>query len=148
MLVLRRFRLLLAAAVPAAGLIAIGLCMWVIPGLVIAFCFAFIAQVAVVEGRGGSAALKRSTELVGTDWLRVALLIAVFAALTWAARLIADLVVPDTAIFLTELVGDVLVLAVLPLLLIAGVLLYLDIRRRRDNFGDEELRAALESLRA
>jgi hypothetical protein len=72
----------------------------------------------------------------------------VFAALTWAARLLADLFVPDSAIFLTELVGDLLVLAILPLPLIANVLLYLDVRKRRDNFGDDQLRAALESLRA
>jgi hypothetical protein len=148
MMLVRRLGRLLAAAVPAAGLIAIGLVLWVIPGLVVAFCFALIAQVAVVEGLGGAAALKRSTELVGADWLRVALLFAVFAAVTWAARLLADLIVPDSAIFLTELVGDLLVLAVLPIPLIAGVLLYLDVRKRRDGFGDQELRAALESLRA
>ena len=65
---------------------AVGLAFWVIPGLVIAFCFALVAQVAVIEGLGGAAALRRSVELVGADWLRVALLVAVFAALTWAAR--------------------------------------------------------------
>ena len=122
--------------------------LWVIPGLVVAFCFALVAQVAVIEGLGGAAALRRSVQLVGADWLRVALLLAVFLALTWAARLLADLVVPDTAIFMTELVGDLLTLAVMPLPLIAGTLLYLDVRRRRDGFGDDDLRAALASLRA
>ena len=119
-----------------------------IPGLVVAFCFALVAQVAVIEGLGGAAALRRSVQLVGADWLRVALLLAVFLALTWAARLLADLVVPDTAIFMTGLVGDLLTLAVMPLPLIAGTLLYLDVRKRRDNFGDADLRAALASLRA
>ena len=70
--------------------------LWVIPGLVVAFCFALVAQVAVIEGLKGAAALRRSVELVGADWLRIALLLAVFGALTWAARLLADLVVPDT----------------------------------------------------
>jgi len=147
MLLIGRLGGLLAAAVPAAGLIAIGLALWVIPGLVIAFCFALIAQVSVIEGRGGAAALRRSAELVGTDWLRVALLVGVFAGLTWAARLLADLVVPDTAIFMTGLLADLLTLVVIPLPLIAGVLLYLDIRKRRDNFSAEDLRAALTALR-
>jgi hypothetical protein len=147
MLLVGRLGGLLAAAVPAAGLIAIGLSLWVIPGLVVAFCFALIAQVAVIEGKGGAAALRRSVELVGADWLRVALLLAVFAALTFAARLIADWVIPDNAIFLTEVVGDVLTLALIPLPLIAGALLYLDIRQRRDNFSDEDLRTALAALR-
>jgi len=148
MLLLGRLGRLLAAIVPAAGLIAIGHALWVIPGLVVAFCFALVAQVAVIEGLGGAAALRRSVQLVGADWLRVALLVAVFFALTWAARLLADLVVADTAIFLTGLVGDLLTLVAMPLPLIAGTLLYLDVRKRRDNFGDAELRAALSSLRA
>jgi hypothetical protein len=148
MLLLGRLGRLLGAVVPAAGLIAIGHVLWVIPGLVVAFCFALVAQVAVIEGLGGAPALRRSVQLVGSDWLRVALLVAVFLALTWAARLLADLVVPDTAIFMTGLVGDLLTLAVMPLLLIAATLLYLDVRKRRDNFGDSDLRAALASLRA
>jgi hypothetical protein len=147
MLLVGRLAGLLAAAVPAAGLIAIGMALWVIPGLVVAFCFALVAPIAVVEGKGGSAALRRSVELVGADWLRVALLLGVFAALTWAARLIADWVIPDSAIFLTQVVGDLLTLALIPLPLIAGTLLYFDIRRRRDNFTDEDLRATLASLR-
>jgi hypothetical protein len=148
MLLVGRLGGLLAAVVPAAGLIAIGLALWVIPGLVIAFCFALVAQVAVVEGLGGAAALRRSVELVGADWLRVALLLGVFAALTWAARWIADLIVPDRAIFMTSLVGDLLTLVLIPLPLIAGVLLYLDVRRRRDGFDDAQLRATLVTLRS
>src|SRR5262245_12625032 len=148
MLLLGRLGKLLAAIVPAAGLIAIGLVLWIIPGLVIAFFFALVAQVAVVEGLGGAAALRRSAELVGADWLRVALLLGVFGALVWGARRLADLVIPDVAIFTTELVGDLLTLVVLPLPLIAGALLYLDIRKRRDGFSAEDLRTALASLRA
>jgi hypothetical protein len=122
--------------------------LWVIPGLAVAFCFALVAQVAVIENLGGAAALRRSVELVGADWLRLALLLAVLGALTWATRLLADLVVPDAHIFMTELLGDLLTLAVLPLPLIAGALLYFDLRKRRDGFDDEALRAALEKLRA
>ena len=147
MLLVRRLDRLLAAIVPAAGLIAIGLVMWVVPGLLIAFCFALVAQVAVVEGLGGAAALRRSADLVLGDWLRVALLLAVFGAATWAARLLANALIPDTAIFMTELVGDLLTLAVMPLPLIGAALLYFDLRKRRDNFGDAERRAALVALR-
>lgn len=147
MLLVGRLGGLLAAVVPAAGLTAIGLQLWVIPGLVVAFCFALVAQVAVVEGLGGAAALRRSVELVGADWLRVALLLGVFAALTWGARRLAELVVPDSAVFMTQLLGDLLTLALIPLPLIAAALLYFDVRKRRDNFGDEALRAVLASLR-
>jgi hypothetical protein len=147
MLLVDRVGPLLTAVVPAAGLIAIGLLLWVIPGLIVAFCFALVAPVVVIEGLAGAAALRRSVELVGADWLRMALLLAVFGALAWAARLLADLVVPDAAIFMTELVGDLLTLIVIPLPLIATALLYFDIRRRRDGFEDDRLRAALAALR-
>jgi hypothetical protein len=147
MLVLGRAGPLLAAIIPAAGLIAIGLVLWVIPGLVAAFCFALVAQVAVVEGLKGAAALRRSVELVGADWLRIALLLAVFGALTWAARLLADLLVPDSAVFMTQLIGDLLTLVVMPLPLIAAALLYFDLRKRRDGFSEESMRTAIASLR-
>jgi hypothetical protein len=147
MLVLGRAGPLLAAIVPAAGLIAIGRVLWLIPGLVVACAFALIAQVAVVEGLKGAAALRRSVELVGADWLRIALLLAIFGALIWAARLIADLMVPDSAVFMSQLIGDLLTLAVMPLPLIAAALLYFDLRKRRDGFSDESLRAAIASLR-
>jgi hypothetical protein len=148
MVLLGRIGPLLAAIVPAAGLIALGLVLWVIPGLVIAFCFSLVAQVAVIEGLTGAPALRRSVDLVGADWLRVALLLGVFLALTWAARLLADLIVPSGHLFMTELVGDLLLLAALPLPLVASALIYLDIRKRRDGFSDDDLRAALASLRA
>jgi hypothetical protein len=147
MLLAGRVGRLLTAIVPAAGLIAIGLLFWVIPGLIVAFCFALLAPIVVVEGLQGAAALRRSVELVGADWLRIALLLAVFGALTWAARLLAHLIVPDRAIFMTQLVGDLLTLIVLPLPLIATALLYFDLRRRREGFDDEQLRAALAGLR-
>ena len=79
--------------------------------------------------------------------MRIALLLAVFGALTWAARLLAGLVIPDRAVFMTQLIGDLLTLAVMPLPLIAAALLYFDLRRRRDGFGDDGVRAALVSLR-
>jgi len=147
MLLLGRLGPLLAAIVPAAGLIAIGLVLWVIPGLVAAFCFALIAQIAVLEGRGGAPALRRSVELVGADWLRVALLMGVFLAITWAARLLANLIVPDGHVFMTELLGDLLLLTALPLPLIGSALVYVDIRRRREGFTDDDLRGALAALR-
>jgi hypothetical protein len=56
-------------------------------------------------------------------------------------------VIPDTAVFMTQLIGDLITLAVMPLPLIAAALLYFDLRKRRDGFGDEQLRAALASLR-
>ena len=121
--------------------------LWVIPGLVVAFCFALVAQVAVIEGLRARRRSGAASTWCGADWLRIALLLAVFGALTWAARLLADRSSPTARVFMTQLVGDLLTLVVLPLPLIAAALLYFDLRRRRDGFDDDELRAALVSLR-
>ena len=146
-LLLGRLRELLSALIPAALLVAAGMILWVLPGMLIAFLFAFVPQVVLIERLTGKAALARSIALVRADWLRVALLMAVFIAMTWAARLVADLLIPDSAQFLTQLLGDVVTLILMPVPVLGLVLLYLDIRRRRDGFSAENLRAELAVLR-
>jgi len=51
---LRRGGRLLTALVPAAILIGVGFAAWVIPGVIVALFFSFIAPVVVIEGIGGS----------------------------------------------------------------------------------------------
>ena len=146
-LLLSRLRELLAALIPVALLVAAGMILWVLPGMLIAFLFAFVPQVVLIERLTGKAALARSIALVRADWLRVALLMVVFIAVTWAARLVADLLIPDSAQFLTQLLGDLVTLILMPVPVLGLVLLYLDIRRRRDGFSAENLRAELAVLR-
>ena len=102
----------------------------------------FVPQVVPIERLTGKAALARSMALVRADWLRVALLVALFIAIAWVARVLAGLLIPDSAQFLTELIGDVMTLVLMPVPVLALVLLYLDIRRRRDGFGAKPARPA------
>jgi hypothetical protein len=138
---------LLSAVIPAALLVAFGYVFFFIPGVVLALLFAFVAPVVLLEGRRGRAALQRSAELTGSDWLRVVLLVIAIAVLRWLAEVVAGILVPRSAIFLGSLVSDLLTMAVLPLPVIGLVLLYLDVRRRRDGFTDDRLRTALEALK-
>jgi len=147
MLLLGRLRELLSALIPAALLVAAGMVLWALPGMIVAFLFAFVPQVVLIERLTGKAALARSIVLVRVDWLRVALLVGVFIAITWAARLVADVLIPDSAPFVTQLIGDLITLIVMPVPVLGLVLLYLDIRRRRDGFSADDLRAELAMLR-
>ena len=52
-----------------------------IPGLVLAFFFSLVPTVVMIEGVGGLAALKRSFQLVKSDWLRVLLVFDCFGVL-------------------------------------------------------------------
>jgi type II secretory pathway pseudopilin PulG len=147
MLLLRRLGPLLTAILPAALLTAFGLFLFIIPGLVLGLLFAFVSPVVLVEGLRGRAALRRSIELVGSDWLRVTLMLIVLAVLSWVAQAIAHVFVPSSALFFGSLMGDLVTLLFLPLPVLGMVLLYFDIRRRREGFTDARLRADLDALK-
>jgi hypothetical protein len=146
-LLFRRLGPLLTAIVPAAFITAFGFVFFVIPGVILGLLFAFVSPVVLIEGLRGRAALRRSVELVSSDWLRVAIMIIALAVLGWAARLVASVLVPASALFVGSLLGDLVTLILLPVPVTGMVLLYFDIRRKRDGFTDDRLRADLEALK-
>jgi hypothetical protein len=147
-LLFRRLGKLVTALVPAAIFTAIGFVMFVIPGLVLALFFAFLSPVVLIEGLGGRDALRRSTDLVRSDWLRVALMVAAFAVIRSLATMIAHLVVPRSAIFIDSLLADLITLAGMPIPVLGAVLLYFDIRRKHEGFTNDTLRADLAALKS
>ena len=147
MLLFRRLDKLLAALIPAGLLVAIGLFLGVIPGIVLMVLYAFVSPVVLVEGLGGIAALRRSVELVRSDWLRVALVVVVFGVIHGVARVVAGALVPHGAIFMDSFMSDLIKLALLPIPIMGTVLLYFDIRRAREGFTDARLRADLDALK-
>ncbi len=141
--VLRRLVPLLTAIIPAALITAVGLVLFVLPGIVAGCLFAFVAPVVLCEGKSGVAALKRSIELVLTDWVRIALVFVILAVLNAAAHVLAGLAfVP--ARFFGSLTEELITLALLPLPLTATVLLYVEARRRVDGVDMAALRDQIE----
>ena len=147
MLLFRRLGKLLTAVLPAAFFVALGTVMFLIPGLVLALFFAFVSPVVLIEGLGGRDALRRSTDLVRSDWLRVALVVAVFGVIRALATMIAHLVVPHGAIFVDSLVADLITMVGLPIPVLGAVLLYFDVRRKQERFTHDTLRAELAALK-
>jgi hypothetical protein len=147
MLLFRRLGKLLSAVVPAAVVVAIGFVFFVIPGLVLGLLFAFVSPVVLIEGIGGRAALERSTTLVRSDWLRVTLVVLTFGLLRAVAQLVAGALVPHSAIFVSSFFGDLITMVLLPVPVLGMVLLYFDVRRKRDNFTPDHLRADLDALK-
>ena len=96
MLLFRSLGKLLSAVIPAAIVVTIGCVFFLIPGLVLALFFAFVSPVVLIEGLGGRAALERSTTLVRSDWLRVALVLLSFAVVRCVAQLVASVFVAPT----------------------------------------------------
>jgi hypothetical protein len=145
---LRRLAPLLTAVLPAAIVTAFGFVLLTIPGVILGLLFSFVAPVVLLEGKRGREALQRSVALVSADWLRVAIMVVVFVLLTWGAKIISHALLPTSALFVSSLFFDLLSMLFLPLPAIGMVLLYLDIRRKRDGFTNEQLRAALDTLKA
>lgn len=115
--------LLITALVTGLG-VALGTLMCVLPGLLFAFGCAFVMPIALLEGRAGPEAIKRSIELVKADWLRVVIVMVVAAVLSYVASAIGSMLIPNSWVFLDSLVGDLVSILVLPLPIIGLVLLY------------------------
>jgi putative Mn2+ efflux pump MntP len=103
--------------------------------------------VALIEGRGGLEACKRSFELVRSDWLRTAIMMIVFGILSAVAHWTANVFVPRSSFFLSNFLGDLLLLVIMPVPMIASFLLYLDLRRKVDGLDDDRIAAELDKLR-
>src|SRR5258707_1300311 len=127
MLLFRRLGPLLTAIIPAAFITAFGFVFLIVPGLILGLLFAFVSPVVLIEGLRGRAALRRSVELVRSDWLRVAIMIVVLAVMRWFAQLLANILVPSSALFIGSLFGDLVTMVFLPLPVLGMVLLYFDI---------------------
>jgi hypothetical protein len=146
-LVLRRFGLLLSTGIPMLLLVIAGYFLFVLPGIILSFVFVFAIPVVLIEGIGGTAALKRSYELVKSDWLRTAIMLIVFGILSAVAHRVAALFVPRGALFFGNFLGDLLFLVIMPVPIIGSVLLYFDLRRKLDGFTEDTLKTELEALR-
>ena len=147
MLLFRRLGPLLVTIIPAAFITAFGFVLFIVPGVILGLLFTFVSPVVLIEGLRGREALRRSVDLVSSDWLRVAIMIIALAVLRWASQLVATTLVPSSALFLGSLFGDLVTLVFLPVPVLGMVLLYFDVRRKRDNFGPDRLRADLEALK-
>jgi hypothetical protein len=130
-----------------------GMLLLLIPGIVFAVWYMFVLPVAVLEQAGVRTALRRSRALGKGCYLRnvgIVLLVAIPPMLIiWLlAYAIASLVAPAIG-SQTRLVMDgaeeiLQILVLSPLLSIPGILLYYDMRARKDGYGAAQLAEELQ----
>lgn len=132
-----------------AGLAVLGgFILLIVPGVFLLLRFYFALIVVVVEGERGAEAMRRSWRLVkGSTWrvLGITLLLALIAGVAQAILAapfgIAGFV---TETFALAIVGDVVAsVLVTPLVSLVTVLLYFDLRVRKEGFDLELLARAL-----
>jgi hypothetical protein len=102
-------------------------------------------EALVVEGRRGTQAMGRSWELVGGHWWHAFGTLLVAGLLTGVVNSLITLPFGDTGWFVQGLVAAVATTVTMPYGVLVGVLLYLDLRARKERLTLESLRADLQA---
>jgi hypothetical protein len=125
-----------------------GLILFVIPGIWIGVRLAVSVEALVVEGRRGTQAMGRSWELVGGHWWHAFGALVVAGLLTGIVNAVITAPFNNTGWFVQAIAAAVATVITLPYGVLVGVLLYLDLRARRENLTLERLRTDLQTSAA
>jgi hypothetical protein len=122
----------------------LGLIVLIIPGIYIGVRLAVSIQALVVEGRQGTEAMRRSWDLVGGHWWHAAFTVLLAGLLTAVVSAVITAPFSAGAWFAQAVAAAVATTVTLPFGALVGVLLYLDLRARRERLD----LAALETDRS
>jgi hypothetical protein len=141
----RLFRLL-GAQILAGLCIFVGFLLLIVPGVIFSLWFLLVAPVVVLEGIGGSAALGRSRELMrgnlGKGFL-LALVVGILTAIIGGVFGALTALVPWPHPAFETFFDNVLSALLLPIQTAPTILLYYDLRIRKEAFDLQKLAEAL-----
>jgi hypothetical protein len=120
-----------------------GLILFVIPGIYIGVRLAVSVEALVVEDRRGTQAMGRSWELVGGHWWHAFGALVVAGLLTGLVNAVITVPFGNTGWLVQAIASAVATVITLPYGVLVGVLLYLDLRARKQDLTPEALRANL-----
>jgi hypothetical protein len=125
-----------------------GLILFIIPGIYIGVRLAVSIEALVVEGRRGIQAMSRSWELAGGHWWHAFGTLVVAGLLTGVVNAVITAPFSGTGWFAQAVAAAVATVVTLPYGVLVGVLLYLDLRTRKERLTLETLRADLQASAA
>ena len=125
-----------------------GLILLVIPGIYIGVRLAVSIEALVVEGRRGTGSMGRSWELVGGHWWHAFGTLLVAGLLTGLVNTLITAPFGATSWVAQAVVAAVATTITLPYGALVGVLLYLDLRARKEPLTLETLRTDLRASAA
>jgi hypothetical protein len=125
-----------------------GLILLVIPGIYIGVRLAVSIEALVVEGRRGTQAMGRSWGLVGGHWWHAFATLLVAALLIGIVNAVITTPFSATSWFVQAVAAAVATVVTLPYGVLVGVLLYLELRARKESLSIETLRADLQASAA
>ena len=125
-----------------------GLILFIIPGIWIGVRLAVSVEALVVEGRRGTQAMGRSWELVGGHWWHAFGALVVAGLLTGVVNAVITTPFSNTSWFVQAVAAAIATVITLPYGVLVGVLLYLDLRARKEQLNLERLRTDLQASAA
>jgi hypothetical protein len=125
-----------------------GFILLVIPGIYIGVRLAVSVEALVVEGRRGTQAMGRSWELVGGHWWHAFGALVVAGLITGVVNAVITTPFNNSGWFVQAIAAAVATVITLPYGALVGVLLYLDLRARKENLTLEILRTDLQASAA
>jgi hypothetical protein len=126
----------------------LGLIVFIIPGIYIGVRLAVSTQALVVEGKRGTEAMRRSWDLVGGHWWHAAFTLLVAALITGLVNAVITAPFSAGAWFLQGIAAAVATTVTLPYGALVGVLLYLNLRARKERLDLDTLKANLQASTA
>jgi hypothetical protein len=126
----------------------LGLIVFIIPGIYIGVRLAVSIQALVIEGRRGTEAMRRSWDLVGGHWWHAAFTLLVAALLTGVVNAVITAPFSAGAWFIQAVAAAIATTVTLPFGALVGVLLYLDLRARKERLELDILKANLHASTA
>jgi uncharacterized membrane protein len=105
-------------------------------------------EALVVEGRRGTEAMGRSWGLVGGHWWHALGTVVVGGLLTGIVNAVITAPFNNTSWFVQAVAAAVATVITLPYSALVGVLLYLDLRARKESLTMETLRTDLQASAA
>ena len=125
-----------------------GLILFIIPGIYIGIRLCVSIEALVVEGRRGTEAMGRSWGLVGGHWWHAFGTVVVGGLLTGIVNAVITSPFGATGWFVQAVAAAVATVVTLPYSALVGVLLYLDLRARKERLTMETLRTDLQTSAA
>jgi hypothetical protein len=126
----------------------LGLIVFIIPGIYIGVRLAVSTQALVVEDKRGTEAMRRSWDLVGGRWWHAALTLLVAGLITAVVNAVITGPFSAGAWFLQGVAAAIATTVTLPYGALVGVLLYLDLRARKERLDLDTLKADLQASTA
>ena len=126
----------------------LGLIVFIIPGIYIGVRLAVSTQALIVEDKRGTEAMRRSWELVGGHWWHAAFTLLVAGLITAVVNAVITAPFSAGAWLVQGVAAAVATIVTLPFGALVGVLLYLDLRARKEPLDLDTLKANLQASAA